>query len=152
MRRLVLLCRHGNTFDTGEKVVMVGANQDLSLTAFGREQAERVGRVLGNASISVERVVTGPLRRTREYSGILVSTAHIAAPIVIDPRLLEIDYGDWGGLSDEEIARISGEEALRRWHQDSIRPHDVLFTPSEEALRQECTSFLHDLESGPADC
>ena len=40
---LLLLARHGNTFDKGDKVVWVGARTDLPLTAKGREQARALG-------------------------------------------------------------------------------------------------------------
>jgi broad specificity phosphatase PhoE len=149
MKRLVLLCRHGNTFSKGEPVVMVGANEDLPLTEFGREQALRVGDVIKRSGLTVGRVVSGPLRRTREYLEIIVATAQIAEPIVVDSRLLELDYGAWGGCSDEEIARRWGAEVLRRWHEESIRPEDVPFIPSQEALHSECRSFLADLAGGP---
>jgi len=149
MRRLVLLCRHGNTFNKGEPVVMVGANEDLPLTEFGREQALRVADVIQRSGLSVGRVVSGPLRRTKEYLEIIVATAQIAAPIAIDSRLLELDYGAWGGRSDEEIARIWGADVLRRWHQESIRPEAVPFIPSQQALHAECLSFMEDLAGGP---
>jgi broad specificity phosphatase PhoE len=150
MRHLVLLCRHGNTFKRGEKVVMVGAREDLSLTEFGREQGVRMGAAIRSAELHIERVFTGPLKRTREYVEIIRDTAQISASVTIDQRLIELDYGAWGGLSDEEIVKLSGEEALRRWHHESIRPSDVSFVPSEESLRAECLSFLSEISRNPA--
>jgi broad specificity phosphatase PhoE len=145
MRRLVLLCRHGNTFSRGEKVVMVGAREDLSLTEFGREQGVLMGAAIRSAKVYIDDVCTGPLKRTREYAEIIRATAQISALVTVDQRLIELDYGAWGGLSDDEIVKLSGEEALRRWHHESIRPSDVPFIPSEEVLRAECLSFLRDI-------
>ena len=43
---LLLLARHGNTFNKGDKIVWVGARTDLPLTAKGREQALALGQAL----------------------------------------------------------------------------------------------------------
>ena len=46
MKRLVILCRHGNTFNAGEKVFMVGAQEDLPLTEHGCRQATQLGEAI----------------------------------------------------------------------------------------------------------
>ena len=43
---LLLLARHGNTFEPSDKVVWVGARTDLPLTSMGREQAAALGEGL----------------------------------------------------------------------------------------------------------
>jgi probable phosphoglycerate mutase len=152
MRPLVILCRHGNTFNKGDKVVMVGAREDLPLTARGIEQATEVGKALAIAGVSPSRIVSGPLRRTKVFAEILQAETKAAASIEIDNRLCEFDYGAWSGLSNEEIVALSGKDALEAWQERSVRPSGVTFVPSQDQAREEARALLRDLESdsGPA--
>jgi broad specificity phosphatase PhoE len=68
---LLLLARHGNTFNKGDKVVWVGARTDLPLTAKGHEQALALGQALAPFAPRIKRVISGPLLRTREHAGFL---------------------------------------------------------------------------------
>lgn len=145
MRRLVVLCRHGNTFNAGEKVVMVGAGQDLALTVVGKAQAASVGQALKQVGLIPQRVVAGPLRRTREFADIVSELVGGSLNVTIDNRLTELDYGAWGGLSDEEIRQQWGDESLRRWQSEGVRPTGVAFAPSEEQLEHEVRDILREL-------
>ena len=139
--RLVLL-RHGNTFSAGEKVVMVGATQDLPLTEKGIAQAQAVGESLRSIAPSVVKLLVGPLKRTVQYGEQVKQSGAIEVEPVIDQRLIELDYGAWGGLSNEEIERLSGAETLKNWQQQGIRPAGIQFAPSEDQLRAETESVL----------
>jgi broad specificity phosphatase PhoE len=145
MRRLVVLCRHGNTFNAGEKVVTVGAGQDLVLTAVGKAQAVEVGHALKQKGLSPQRIVAGPLHRTREFAEIVAELVGVSSGIAIDSRLTELDYGVWGGLSDDEIRQQWGDDVLRRWQSDGVRPKGVVFTPSEQQLDIEARAMLGEL-------
>ena len=50
---LLLLARHGNTFEKGDKVVWVGARTDIPLTAKGRDQAAALAAGLQPVSLSI---------------------------------------------------------------------------------------------------
>ena len=65
--------------------------------------------------------------------------------MTIDERLREFDYGAWSGLSNEEITRLSGEAALRRWQEESVRPPGITFLPDEAAVRRESEELLAEL-------
>lgn len=145
MNPTVILCRHGNTFAKGEKVVMVGAREDLPLTVEGVEQARAVGAVLRDAGIQIARVLSGPLQRTKVFAEQLMIKASCTAPLSIDARLIELDYGAWSGLSDEEIKRQYGSDVLSRWQEASERPQGVGFAPSAEQVRDEIESLLGEL-------
>ena len=146
MSSVVVLCRHGNTFDKGDKVVMVGAREDLPLTAFGEEQAKMVGSSLHASGISPARIVSGPLKRTKVFATIVAEQTGVTEPVKVDARLVEFDYGAWSGLSDQEIIALSGEDALLRWQNESLRPKDVTFYPSVEMAQVEADLFLSELE------
>jgi broad specificity phosphatase PhoE len=147
MSSVVVLCRHGNTFGKGEKVVMVGAKEDLPLTDEGLRQAADVGEALRRVASRINRIVSGPLQRTRVFADIVKQSSGTDAQISIDERLTELDYGEWSGLSNEEIVALSGEEALRQWQDHGVRPPHVRFEPSAESLSQELTSLLRELEN-----
>ena len=144
MRPRLFLCRHGNTFNEGEKVVMVGAGQDLTLTEKGRSQAHTIGEALRAGGFLIDSVLTGPLKRTFETAQIISGMLAKAVQPVVDSRLTEIDYGEWGGLSDEEIALRWGASVLADWHTRSIRPHGVTFSPSQEQLESEMQLLLDE--------
>jgi len=144
MTRMLVLCRHGNTFNPGEKVVMVGANQDLALTPVGKAQALAVGQALIRLGLLPGQVITGPLQRTYEFAQIISELIGGARAVRVDPRLTEIDYGAWGGLSDDEISQQWGEEALHRWQTDGIRPDGVIFSPSAQQLEAEAQALLRE--------
>jgi probable phosphoglycerate mutase len=144
---MVILCRHGNTFDRGEKVVMVGAKQDLPLTNEGVHQARRIAEALGAARLAPARVLCGPLQRTTEYAATIVAELNLDIKPRIDGRLVELDYGAWGGLSQEEISERFGTEDLVNWQERGIRPASTSFVPSTEALRRETVELLREFQS-----
>ena len=144
MRRILVLCRHGNTFNPGEKVVMVGAQQDMPLTPVGKAQAMAIGQALKNRSLIPQRIIAGPLRRTRECAEIISELVRMTVGIAIDERLTELNYGAWGGLSDDEIRQQWGDEPLARWQAEAIRPEGVTFIPGESELASEAREVLRE--------
>jgi len=145
MSAFVILCRHGNTFATGDKVVMVGASEDLPLTAHGVEQARAVGEALATSSLAPIRIISGPLQRTKVFAERVRAETKASAVIEIDQRLIEFDYGAWSGLSNDEIVELSGREALEGWQERSERPCDVSFSPSPEDARADAVSLMDEL-------
>lgn len=147
MKSVVILCRHGNTFAKGDKVVMVGAKEDLPLTDDGLRQAAEVGAALRRISSRINRIISGPLQRTRVFADTVKQSSGASAPISIDERLTELDYGQWSGLSNDEIVALSGEDTLRQWQDRGVRPRGVKFLPGAETVVQELTSLLRELEN-----
>jgi probable phosphoglycerate mutase len=147
MNPRVLLCRHGNTFAAGEKVVMIGAREDLPLTPEGAMQGSALGKVLRERNFQVSRVCSGPLIRTKVFAECIVAELGGSVPISIDARLTELDYGAWSGLSDDEIKAAYGEETLLRWQEASQRPAGIDFQPSAEQVRADVEAFLTECAS-----
>ncbi|MEQ9360378.1 MAG: histidine phosphatase family protein [Rhodospirillales bacterium] len=121
----LLLVRHGNTFEAGEMPVRVGANEDLPLTATGEGQAHALASQLKASAMCSDLFVCGPLKRTRRHTEIVMADLGADGTAEIDPRLTEIDYGPWGGMSDGDIVARFGLAAAREleaWEKESRWP------------------------------
>lgn len=147
MKRIAVLCRHGNTFNKGDKVVMVGAREDLPLTAQGEEQGRSVGQAFKRCGIAPSFIASGPLLRTRVFAECLKEQSGASCGVEIENRLVEFDYGAWSGLSNEEIVALHGVEALTAWQERGERPSGTSFSPSTEVARADARTLLDDLST-----
>jgi broad specificity phosphatase PhoE len=91
----VVVVRHGET--EWSRIQRHTGRSDLPLTATGREQAESLITKL--AGLQFAAVFVSPLRRARETCEI----AGFADRAVVDPDLIEWDYGAYEGLTSTEI-------------------------------------------------
>jgi probable phosphoglycerate mutase len=140
----ILLARHGNTFGPGDKVVWVGAKEDLPLVAKGEDQAAALGNALREAHLTPNRIISGPLKRTRRAADLVAVLCGFHGQIEIDDRLLEIDYGSWGGKSCDEIIAEYGADAHRTWNEEHRRPDGVDWSPDEATLRSNALAVMED--------
>ncbi len=90
--------------------------------------------------------VTSPARRCRELADALLARGDLAN-VRDDPRLLEMNFGDWEGRHWDEI----GADAVDRWARDRI-DHVI---PGGESARQvlaRVAAFVEDTaRSGERD-
>jgi alpha-ribazole phosphatase len=108
MAMRVDLLRHGAV----EGGVRYRGTVDDPLTAEGRAAMEAVWAELGG---DVERIITSPLSRCAVPARAWAAQAGI--PLVIEPRLSEMRYGVWEGLTADEIrSRFPG--MLERWRDN----------------------------------
>lgn len=132
----LVLTRHGLT-DRSEPEQHLGQRIDISINEAGRAQAAALATRL--AAVRFDRVITSPLFRARETAEILAP----GAPLEADPRLKEMDYGNWEGLGYEELYERDG--AYRReWE---LAP-DRLACPGGESgndVAERVRGFLQDL-------
>jgi probable phosphoglycerate mutase len=126
---LLILARHGNTFAPGETPVWVGAKEDLELVETGLEQSRAIGRALSDAGVVPDRILAGPLKRTRIGAALAGEQCGFSGDVEIDDRLKEIDYGVWGGKSDAEIAERWSAAAIEAWRERSIPPAGAGWSP-----------------------
>lgn len=106
----IYLVRHGETTYNAEGNKYCGIT-NVELTKTGTLQAKKLGLLLKD--IEFDAVYSSPLIRAH-------NTAKIAVPneeIHIDPRLIELDFGDWEGKTRSEF--IKENRALwDNWNDD----------------------------------
>ncbi len=132
----LVLTRHGLT-DRSEPEQHLGQHIDISLSDAGRRQAEALGRRL--AGVRFERRISSPLFRAQETAAILARGLSVET----DPRLKEMDYGAWEGLTYGQIDE-RGRSTRREWE---LAP-DRLACPGGESgndVGLRVRSFLEDL-------
>lgn len=98
---LVYLIRHGQTAwsATGQHTSVT----DLPLTEIGETEARAVGAAL--SAIPFELVLVSPRQRAQRTARL----AGLGDQAVIEPDLVEWDYGGFEGLTGAEIAQARGE-------------------------------------------
>ena len=143
----LILARHGNTFRPGDKVVWVGCRNDLPLVESGLQQARDLGVALQDLDVKLAAIYCGPLRRTREFACVVVEEAGFGLQPIVDPRLNELDYGDWSGLTSDEIRARFGERALADWDERAAWPTNAGWGESPQAIHTQGVAFVRDLES-----
>lgn len=143
MTRRLLLVRHGNTFEDGVTPTRVGMRSDLPLTAKGLAQAAHFAEAARGAGLSLGPFIAGPLQRTRTF----LARGFGTAPR-LDDRLREIDYGDWEGLTDAEIAARVGPAMLEAWNKNCVWPEGQNWAPSPDILFAGAASLVRELAAG----
>jgi probable phosphoglycerate mutase len=139
---LLILARHGNTFGPEDTPVWVGAHEDLPLVEKGLEQSRAMGEALRSLNQLPDRILAGPLKRTRHGARLVGEVCGFTGEVEIDERLKEIDYGVWGGKTDAEITESWGESAIADWRDRSIPPTGAGWSPTVETLKSNARSVL----------
>lgn len=102
---------------------------DVSLSAKGRDDARKIGRLLGD--LKFDQIYTSPLKRTRQtLNEILKTYGYTSAEIRETAAVNERDYGDYAGLDKWEFQREIG---IEKW-QGIRRGWDV-HVPNGETLK-----------------
>jgi alpha-ribazole phosphatase len=124
MTRL-LLARHGETaWNTSRRYQ---GQTDIPLNEGGRRQAKALAQRLSGEKI--DAIYTSDLQRARETAEAIAAFHEL--PVRADPRLREIAFGDWEGLTSEEIQGRDAE-SLTAWHDDPLHASP----PGGEMLHQ----------------
>ncbi|MEW2163801.1 bifunctional RNase H/acid phosphatase [Streptomyces sp. NPDC007084] len=106
-----VLLRHGETPLTPQKRFSGSGGSDPSLSAVGRDQAERAAKALA-ARGTIQAVVASPLARTRETAAVVAE--RLGLDVAVDDGLRETDFGAWEGLTFGEV-RERHPDDLNSW-------------------------------------
>jgi len=149
----LILARHSIT-EASAAARNLGQRSDLPLTPAGLELAARLGTALAAELQELPhdevRIVTSPARRCRETAEAVAGPLGIdVAAIGVEPGLLEVDYGDWDGLTADECA-ARDPELRARWVAD---PYETRCPNGESGSDVAVRSFavLEPIEAWLAD-
>lgn len=155
MDPLVYIVRHGQTAWNAEYRLQGQADTDLN--ALGLEQATRNGERLRElvSNPAAFDFVASPMRRTREtMERVRAAMALEPGGYRTDPRLVEVNFGDWQGFTFAELeTRFPGAAAVRERDKWNFLPpgagaesYQMLLErirPWFEALRQPTVCVTH---------
>lgn len=131
----VILVRHGQT--EWNRVERFRGRADIALNSTGRRQAKAVARRLANLG-DVAMVYSSPLLRCLDTATpIAVAAGAEMRPL---PGIIDIDYGEWQGLSPAE-AEERYPDIFPAWQE---APHAVPIPGGESlaAVRERAVSAL----------
>jgi broad specificity phosphatase PhoE len=137
-RPLLYYVRHGET--DWNRAGRLQGRRDTLLNARGREQAVRCGEILrdifarNGQNPAAFDYVASPLMRAREtMEGMRELLGLSPAEYQIEPRLAEMSFGDWEGLTLAEVAMRDPERLAAR-----ERDKWAFVPPNGESYQQLC--------------
>lgn len=122
----LIFVRHGETIWNLQRRYQ--GQTDIPMCAAGWERAKRLAQVLKGTRAAV--VLSSPLRRALNTAE-MIGEALGGPTVCVDPRLIEIDFGEWQGLTQTEVKQY-WPKLLRRW---KCAPDSVRF-PRGESLQE----------------
>ena len=139
----LLLTRHGQT--DWYSAQRFQGQSDVPLNEAGIQQATALAKRLSREQVDL--IYASDLRRAHETARLIA--AHHACEIHTDPRLREIKFGAWEGLTYKEIKK-NDPTTLAAWETDIL----TTSAPNGETLNQlsaRVQSMLNDLRDQHAD-
>lgn len=108
----LILVRHGTTIWNSEGKYQ--GEIDVPLSDRGRQEVKRVAERLQDEDIKA--VYSSHLIRARETAEIIARPHGL--PVKVIREIGEINFGEWEGLTAQEIKEKFGEETYRIWLED----------------------------------
>ncbi|MEV0946781.1 histidine phosphatase family protein [Rhodococcus sp. NPDC049939] len=113
----VVLLRHGRSTSNTART-LAGRLPGVELDDRGREQAEAVVSRLSD--VAVEEIVHSPLARCEQTVGPLARARGLNP--VVEPRLVEVDYGEWTGRKLEGLLQESLWKVVQQHASAAVFP------------------------------
>ena len=115
---MIYLARHGETEFNRERRLQ--GHVDSALTELGRRQAEAMAARLRELIDNVRgwRIVASPLGRTLRTAEIVAERLGLTE-IDIEPRLIEVSWGEWDGRLRGEMAAACPAFRVSNWAFDA---------------------------------
>jgi probable phosphomutase (TIGR03848 family) len=127
----VILVRHGRS-TANVAGILTGRAPGVDLDAVGRDQAAQTAQRL--SVLPLVAVVTSPLARCRQTARIIAAHQAPARPVVLEPGIVECDYGEWQGRPLRELA----QEPL--WSVVQTQPSAAVFPGGESLAAMQARS------------
>ena len=134
----ICLLRHGQTSYNADGNKYCGRT-DVGLTDLGVQQAEKMRDLLANRDF--DAIFCSPLIRARQTAEITSRGGQI---VQTDPRLIEIDFGQWEGRRPEEFQVTDGQD-WNSWLVDPFHNRAGGTGESGAEVLERLSSFYDEL-------
>lgn len=136
----LLLVRHGETEYTAQR--RYSGRGDVPLTARGVEQARATAARVAALAPDLAAVVTSPLSRCTATAETIAAAAG-GAPVVVEPDLIECDFGAWEGRTFAEV-RAQWPTEMEAWLASTsvAPPNGESFVQVADRLRRARSKLL----------
>ena len=136
----IILVRHGQT--EWNRVERFRGHADVPLNETGLTQAEATGRRVAEGW-EPTAIYSSPLSRAVKTAEAIAK--HFSLPLQTHPGLIDIDYGEWQGLTPDE-AQERWPEAVHAWYN---QPETVSIPGGETLarLRERAICTVNELAS-----
>jgi broad specificity phosphatase PhoE len=121
----IILARHGET-DWNVAEVFRG-RIDVELNETGIKQAELLGKYLSN--VKIDAIYSSPLKRAIKTAEAIAG--YQALEVNIIQNLVDFDYGEWQGLSHQEV-----RDRYHKLYADWVGLPDQVRMPDGESLEE----------------
>ena len=103
---MIYFVRHGES-EANEKGIFAGQKEDSILNQKGKNQAKDTALIIKNKNLSIDRIISSPLKRTIETSQIIAKEINFdISKIEIDNRITEYDMGSLTGTPIKKISSL----------------------------------------------
>lgn len=126
---ILIIARHGNTFNPDDTPTRVGAHTDLPLVEKGFEQAKKIGQWLKKNNLIPEVTYSSELQRTKQTAETALKEINYPQPVFPLEIFNEIDYGPDENLTEDKVIARIGEQAIKDWDEKAIVPEGWKFNP-----------------------
>ena len=147
----IYFIRHGETDWNRDRRYQ--GQKDIPLNETGRAQAHRNGEALRTflPAIASADFLASPLGRTRETMEIVRRELRLPPEgYTVEPRLIELSYGIWEGLLQDDLMQSAAYAARTRdayrWRPDRGESYADLFlrvSDWAETVRRDCVIVAH---------
>lgn len=134
----VIMVRHGQT--EWNRFERFRGRADIPLNEVGLAQADATGRRIA-AMWQPQAVYSSPLSRAVKTAEIIAS--YCGLPVCTHPGLIDIDYGQWQGLTHDEV-KVRWPAELESWYNT---PHRVRIPEGETLalIRRRAMKTIHEV-------
>ncbi len=138
----LFLIRHGETIANRLDYIQGTLDNEMTrLTADGISEAESYQPLLANNHIDC--VYSSPLKRAVKTSQIICAQSGL--PVKVDPRLVEISYGQWNGMAIRKLKQLYANYFDNV--TNDVQPNSIIISNGESfsRARDRIQSFLNDV-------
>jgi len=133
----IILVRHGETKWNREEIFR--GRIDIELNKTGLEQAELLAKYL--SSIKIDAIHSSPVERALKTAKVIAHYHKIN--VEISPGLIDLDFGEWQGLSLQKV-KEQYKELYTEWVEN---PHLVRIPGGEslDEVRERAAAMVADV-------